>query len=134
MAAQHEWLEKDYYAVLGVSKDASEADVKKAYRKLARENHPDANPDDPEAERRVKEVGEAYAVLGDEGKRKQYDEIRRLGAAGFGGAPGGMGGADLGDLLGHIFGAGGGFPGGPAGGRSRRARRGPDMHADVHLT
>lgn len=136
MAAQHEWLEKDYYAVLGVAKDASEADVKKAYRQLARENHPDANPDDPEAERRFKEIGEAYAVLGDESKRKQYDEIRRLGSAGFGGARDGMGGADLGDLLGHIFGAGagGGFPGGPAGGRSRRARRGADMQADVHLT
>jgi len=140
MAPQREWLEKDYYAVLGVAKDASDADIKKAYRKLARENHPDANPDDPEAERRFKEVGEAYAVLGDVTKRKEYDELRRLGAAGFGGGPGGtgdMGGVDLGDLLGQIFGnsaGGGGFPGGAAAGRSRRARRGPDLQADVHLT
>ena len=63
MAPQREWLEKDYYAVLRVAKDASQDEVKKAYRKLARDNHPDANPDDPEAERRFKEVGEAYAFL-----------------------------------------------------------------------
>ncbi len=140
MAPQREWLEKDYYAVLGVAKDASDAEIKKAYRKLARENHPDANPDDPQAERRFKEVGEAYAVLGDAAKRKEYDEIRRLGAAGFagGGMPRDMGGVDLGDLLGQMFGnsaGGGGFPGGATAGRgTRRARRGPDLRADVHLT
>jgi molecular chaperone DnaJ len=145
MAPQREWLEKDYYAVLHVAKDASQDEVKKAYRKLARDNHPDANPDDPEAERRFKEVGEAYAVLGDETKRREYDELRRLGAAGFGapgggmGGMGGMGGADLGDLLGHLFssGAGGPGPGGFHGAtttRGRRARRGQDMQADVHLT
>jgi molecular chaperone DnaJ len=141
MAPQREWLEKDYYAVLGVAKDASDDQIKKAYRKLARENHPDANPDDPEAERRFKEVGEAYAVLGDSTRRKEYDEIRRLGAAGFGAGTaggGGMGGVDLGDLFGSIFGnsAGGtgpgGFPG-PARG-ARRPRRGQDLQADVHLT
>lgn len=145
MAPQREWLERDYYQVLGVSKDASAEEIKRAYRKLARENHPDANPDDPGAEKRFKDVGEAYAVLGDDAKRREYDELRRLGAAGFAGAgpgggfPGG-GSGDLGDLLGHLFGSaggtGGGFPGpGATAGRSnRRARRGPDLRADVHLT
>jgi molecular chaperone DnaJ len=140
MAPQREWLEKDYYAVLGVDKEASAETIKKAYRKLARENHPDAKPDDASAERRFKEIGEAYAVLGDEAKRREYDELRRLGAAGFGGGggfPGGTGfsDGDLGDLLGHLFSqrAGGatGFPGGP---RGQRPRRGPDLRADVHLT
>lgn len=146
MAAQREWLEKDYYKALGVADDASAEDIKKAYRKLARENHPDANPDDPTAERRFKDVGEAYAVLGDATKRREYDELRRLGAAGFPGAGGrggdpfggGFAGGDLGDLLGQMFGAGAGA--GNAGGatrtagRPRRARRGPDLRADVHLT
>ena len=149
MAPQREWLEKDYYGVLGVSKDASADELKKAYRKLARENHPDANPGDDSAEQRFKEVGEAYSVLGDETKRREYDELRRLGAAGFAGAgtrgggfPGGGAGfggeADLGDLLGHLFGAGG--PGGAqpgaarGGARRRRPTRGPDLHADVHLS
>jgi molecular chaperone DnaJ len=151
MAPQREWLEKDYYRVLGVSKDASADELKKAYRKLARENHPDANPGDASAEQRFKEVGEAYSVVGDETKRREYDELRRLGGAGFasagsrgGGFPGGAGGfggeADLGDLLGHLFGAAGG-PGGAAqpgparaGARRRRPTRGPDLRADVHLT
>jgi len=152
VAAQREWLEKDYYKVLGVSKGASQEEIKRAYRKLARVNHPDANPDDPQAEQRFKDVGEAHSVLGDEDKRREYDEIRRLGAAGFGGGggagaggfPGGFGGAteaDLGDLLGHLFNNAGGGGGatrtgfGPAGGtRARRPTRGPDLHADVHLT
>lgn len=139
MAPQREWLEKDYYQVLGVSKEASADELKKAYRRLARENHPDANPNDPEAEQRFKDVGEAYAVVGNEEKRREYDEIRRLGAAGFGaggpGGPGGYGGfseADLGDLFGQIFsGGGGGFPGG---GRRRRRAKGKDLNAQVHLT
>jgi len=129
-----------------VSKGASQDDIKRAYRRLARENHPDANPDDPDAERRFKEVGEAYAVLGDEQRRKEYDEIRRLGAAGFGasggGGFGGFGGfagseheAGLGDLLNRLF-----ADAGPAGGtgstttRTRRPRRGADLQADVHMT
>ena len=141
MAPQREWLEKDYYAVLGVSEDASQDEIKKAYRRLARENHPDANPDDADAERRFKEVGEANAVLGDPEKRKEYDELRRLGASGFGGfggfegggGRGFAGGGDLGDLLRGIFGeaAGGGF----GSGRTRaRARAGSDLQADVHLS
>jgi molecular chaperone DnaJ len=146
VAPQREWLEKDYYEVLGVSKDAPHEDIKKAYRRLARANHPDANPDDKDAEKRFKEVGEAYSIVGDETKRREYDELRRLGAAGFGmpggaGGPGGFGGfesGDLSDLLGQIFGAagaGGGSPFGAAGARTRtRPRKGPDLRADVHLT
>jgi molecular chaperone DnaJ len=112
VAPQREWLEKDYYEVLGVGKDASHEEIKKAYRRLARANHPDANPEDPQAEKRFKDVGEAYAVVGDETKRREYDELRRLGAAGFGMPGGGAGfsgfeGGDLGDLLGQIFGSAG---------------------------
>lgn len=147
MAPQREWLDKDYYKVLGVSKSASAEEIKKAYRKLARANHPDANPGDDTAEQRFKDVGEAYSVVGDETRRKEYDELRRLGASGFAGggratgAPGGPGGfgggdADLGDLLGHLFGAGGPAGGGTRGGASRvrRPARGPDLQADVHLS
>ena len=115
MAPQREWFEKDYYKVLGVSESASQKDITKAYRKLAREYHPDTNQA-PEAEERFKEVSAAYDVVGDAEKRKEYDEVRRLGpmAGGFGG-PGGatftaedlgdMG--NLGDLLGGLFGRGG---------------------------
>jgi molecular chaperone DnaJ len=147
MAPQREWLEKDYYATLGVSKDATAAEIKKAYRRLARENHPDAKPDDSRAEARFKEIGEAYSVVGDASMRREYDELRRLGASGFGGrgmqggftgnVPGGFGGADLGDILGQMFGAGGTSSGA---GRSRgagtrtRPRRGADIETDIHLT
>ena len=144
MAAQREWLERDYYEVLGVPKDASTEDIKKAYRKLARANHPDANSGDPDAERRFKEIGEANSVIGDPAKRKEYDELRRLGATGFpgagrGGFPGGgfpnggFEGTDLGDLLGQVFGQGA-AGGARTAGRPRRARRGSDLRADVHLT
>ncbi|MEX2550802.1 MAG: molecular chaperone DnaJ [Nitriliruptoraceae bacterium] len=150
MAPQREWLEKDYYDVLGVSKDATQDEIKRAYRKLARVSHPDANPDDPDAERRFKDIGEAHAVLGDEEKRREYDEIRRLGATGFGGggSGGGFGGGgfpggdgDLGDLLGHLFQNAGASRGGSrsgfttmGGSRARRPSRGKDLRADVHLT
>jgi molecular chaperone DnaJ len=141
MAPQREWLEKDYYATLGVSKDATAAEIKKAYRRLARENHPDAKPDDSRAEARFKEIGEAYAVVGDAETRKEYDELRRLGASGFGGMPGGFtggfGGADLGDILGQMFGGGGGV-GRTGRGRTTtsraRPRRGADVESDLHLT
>ena len=78
-----DWLDKDFYATLGVSKDASTQDIKKAYKKLARENHPDLNPGDTEAEKRFKEISEASSVLGDEKKRQEYDQIRAMGASGF---------------------------------------------------
>ncbi|MGW7071891.1 molecular chaperone DnaJ [Streptomyces sp. NPDC054855] len=111
-----DFIEKDYYKVLGVPKDATEAEIKKAYRKLARENHPDANKGNTKAEERFKEISEANDVLGDPKKRKEYDEARALfGNGGFRAGPGGAGGGgsfnfDLGDLF------GGGAPGGGAGG------------------
>jgi len=113
MDAQREWFEKDYYLTLGVAADATAKEITKAYRKLARQHHPDQNPGDDAAEERFKEISAAYDVLGDEAKRKEYDEVRRLGpmAGGIGGGgPGGfsfnvgdMQGGDIGDLLGQMF-------------------------------
>ena len=129
------------YEVLGVAKNASDDDIKKAYRKLAREYHPDRNPGDDAAEERFKEISAAYDVVGDATKRKEYDEVRRLGpaAAGFpgggGGGPGGFtftDGGDLGDLLGGLFGRGGaGRRGGP---RGAGPHRGQDLETELHLT
>jgi molecular chaperone DnaJ len=145
MAAQREWFEKDYYRILGVSDTASQKDIKSAYRKLSRQYHPDANPGDKAAEERFKEVSAAYDVVGDAEKRKEYDEVRRLGpvGAGFGGA-GGAGPAggfrfenlgDLGDVLGGLFGRarnrGAGGPAGP--GRGQGPHRGQDLEAELHL-
>ena len=140
MEPQREWFEKNYYEVLGVSEKASAKEISKAYRKLARELHPDANPGDTAAEERFKEVSAAYDVLGDDEKRKAYDEVRRLGpmAGGFGGMGADGGGfnirfdqmGDLGDVLGGMFGRGR---------RNRRddgaarGQRGADLEADLHL-
>ncbi|MEO0493293.1 MAG: DnaJ C-terminal domain-containing protein [Actinomycetota bacterium] len=136
---QREWFEKDYYKVLGVAEDASDKEITKAYRKLARELHPDANPGDTAAEERFKEVSAAYDVVGDEEKRARYDEVRRLGpmAGGFGGGGTGPGGFnvgfdDIGDLLGGLFGRGGGNN--PPGFRTQqRPQRGADVEADLAL-
>jgi molecular chaperone DnaJ len=137
-----DYAEKDYYATLGVGKDASAADIKKAYRKLARDLHPDTNPG---GEERFKEVSEAYDVLSDEVKRREYDEARSLFGAGgyragsYGG--GGVPGFDLGDLFARAGGQAGGFGDvlggifGQRGGSAGRApRRGADLEADVTLS
>ncbi len=140
MAPQREWFEKDFYAVLGLSENATDKEIARAYRKLAKQYHPDANPG---SEDRFKDISAAYDVLGDAERRKEYDEVRRLGPAGnpFAGAgtpSGGFSGSsfhvdDLGDLLGGIFGRGGG------GGRVRRgggtgAQRGADLETSLHLS
>ncbi|MDZ7677506.1 MAG: molecular chaperone DnaJ [Acidimicrobiales bacterium] len=140
MTAQSEWLDKDYYKVLGVSETASQKEITSAYRKLARDLHPDANPDDPKAEDRFKEVSAAYQIVGDPEKRKEYDEFRRLGpmAGGMGGA-GGPGGSftftadDLGDLFGGLF-TRGGRGGGGRGARGAGPQRGTDLEAALHLS
>ncbi|HZB29744.1 MAG TPA: molecular chaperone DnaJ [Streptosporangiaceae bacterium] len=148
-----DYVEKDYYKVLGVSKTANQDEIKKSYRKLARKYHPDANKGDADAGERFKEISEAYDVLSDEKRRKEYDEARRLfGSGGFRTQPGGGFGFDLGDL----FGGGTGQPGGAgtgtgAGGdrlgdlfgglfnrgrqqTGRRPRRGADVESEVTLS
>ncbi len=152
MAVQTEWLEKDYYKVLGVAETAAEKEIQSAYRRLARQHHPDANPDNAQAEERFKEISAAYDVLGDPAKRKEYDELRRLGplaggsfgpsgggfAAGGGGqrfifrtdGGGGFDGFDrfdgFGDLFGDLFGAG-------RGPDPNRPQRGQDFEAELAL-
>ena len=146
---------KDFYAVLGVSASATHDEIKKQYRKLAAKHHPDKNPNDAKAAERFKEISEAYQVLGDEAKRKQYDDMRRLGAfGGFGGGtgrpggprpgpPGGFGGTgasggfrfeevDLGGLggLGDIFGS---MFGGGGRGRQREPERGQDVEVSLEI-
>ncbi len=138
-----DWAQKDFYAVLGVKKDATSEDIKKAYRKLARANHPDSNPDDTAKHDKFKAVAEAYDVVGDPAKRKKYDEMRSLYGSG-GGAGGGFGGGgfNLDDLLrdraGGGAGAGGGFGdmfGDIFGGRGRQqARPRPTKGQDAETT
>lgn len=121
------WFEKDFYSTLGVGESASPEEIKRSYRRLARELHPDRNPGNRQAEERMKDVAEAYAVLSDPEKRTRYDQVRRMTRAGAG--PGGFGGnvrfedLDLGDLFGEFLG----------GARARRPRRGADLSANVRL-
>lgn len=146
-----DWAKKDFYAELGVAKDASQDDIKKAYRKLARANHPDSNPGDAAKHEKFKAVAEAYDVVGDPEKRKKYDEMRSLygGGAfpgGFGGGrgynfedvfgdragAGGTAGGSFGDMFGDLF--GGGFGGGFGRGRQRpRAQRGADIETTATI-
>jgi molecular chaperone DnaJ len=156
--AQREWVEKDFYKELGVSSDATTDEIKKAYRKLASQLHPDRNPGDAAAEKRFKAVSEANSVLSDAAKKKEYDETRRLfangglgrrfnagdgnfgGFGGFGGdgnevnlgdlfgAAGQTGGANIGDLFGGLFGRGAQQP------RPSRPRRGNDLETETELS
>ena len=157
-----DWLEKDFYAVLGVSKTADANEIKKAYRKLARTLHPDHNPGDARSEAKFKEVGEAYAVLSDPEQRQQYDQLRAMaGGARFSAGSGGAGGAPgFEDLFGGMFGGGAGagprvryqqtgagapggagfedilgglFGGGGGGGGFRQPRPGIDLSATATL-
>ncbi len=124
MAAQREWFEKDYYKTLGVVPTASDKEITRAYRKLAKQHHPDANPG---SEERFKEISAAYDVLGDAEKRKEYDEVRAHGPVGGFGQPGAGGTfrmedmGDLSDLFGGLFGGGG----------RTRTQRGPQRGADM---
>ncbi len=140
---RREWFDKDYYQVLGVAKNASQAEIKKAYRKLAQQYHPDANAGDKSAEERFKEISAAYDVVGDQEKRAQYDQVRDMAASGFGagGFPGGgrpgpggrvrfedVGFGDVGDL-GDLFSV---FTGRGRG--QRTAARGADLETEVRVS
>ncbi len=136
-----DWIEKDFYKVLGVEKSASADEIKKKYRKLAKELHPDANPDNAKAEARFKQVSEAYDVLSNDSTRREYDEVRQMAASGAyrggptagGGFPGGFNGGgfqtdgiNLEDIFGGMFGGGGG-------GRNR-PRRGDDLETRITVS
>jgi len=145
---RREWFEKDYYAIIGVPKNASAAEIKRAYRKLAQQHHPDANPGNSHAEERFKEISAAYDVLSDDEKRAAYDRVREMGASGFAGVGGPGGGAagawpggartvdfgdvgdfgDLGDLFGGLFG------GGRRGRQNARPQRGADLQTRVRIS
>ena len=138
---------RDYYEVLGIGKNATDAEIKSAYRKLAKKYHPDLNPGDKDAEEKFKEVNEANDVLSDPNKRKRYDQFGFAGVdpnygagqpgggygGGFGGF-GGTGGVDLGDIFGDIFGGGFGGFGGSTRSNPNAPRKGHDIQANVILT
>lgn len=105
--ASQDWFDKDFYKVLGVSKDVTPAELKKVYRKLARKYHPDSNPGDPAAEAKFKEISEAHSVLGDPEQRKEYDQIRAMGSGARFTAPGSAGQGGFDDVFGGMFGGGG---------------------------
>jgi molecular chaperone DnaJ len=144
MAAQREWFEKDFYKTLGVEQSSTAKEITKAYRKLARDLHPDKNPGNDVAEEKFKEVAAAYDVLGDDAKRKEYDEVRSMGPmggmGGRGGGPGAggftfnvddMGGGGVGDLFGNMFGRGGQGRGRGGASSGVGPRRGADITAQL---
>jgi molecular chaperone DnaJ len=125
---------RDYYEILGVVRNASEEEIKKAYRKLAIKYHPDKNPDDKQAEEKFKEAAEAYEVLSDAEKRQRYDQFGHAGVGGAGGYGGGMNMDDIFSQFGDIFGGAFGFGGGGGGGgRGRRVNRGSNLRVKVRL-
>lgn len=133
--ASQDWFDKDFYKVMGVSKDVSEAELKKKYRKLARDFHPDLHPGDTKAEARFKEINEANDVLSDKAKRAEYDQVRAMGGGPrFTGGAGGQGagfnggGAGFEDVFANLFGGGGGFGGGFGG-----PQRGGDLSTNTTL-
>lgn len=132
--------QRDYYEVLGVSKDASQAEIKKAYRKAAVQHHPDKNPDDPKAEEKFKELGQAYEVIGDEEKRAAYDRYGHAAFEGGGGGRRGGGFHDPMDIFSQVFGTdGGGIFDDLFGGGGRRRdpsgkKRGSDLRYDLEIT
>ena len=140
--AQRDWAEKDYYKVLGVPKTASKEEIKKAYRKLAQKHHPDANKGDAAAESRFKEISEAHAILSNDEKRAEYDQIRQFiesGGRRFYNAPGGAGGnvrVNIGDLFGDQAGADSIFEDllGGFGFRPRGPQRGQDTETKIRLS
>ena len=124
---------RDYYEVLGVSKNATEAEIKKAYRKLALQYHPDKNPDDAQAEEKFKEAAEAYEILSDANKKSRYDQFGHAGMNGGGGfGGGGMNMDDIFSQFGDIF--GGGFGGGRRGGGGQRTIKGSNLRVKMKLT
>lgn len=156
--ASQDWFDKDFYKILGVSKDVSDAELKKTYRKLARKYHPDSNPGDTKAEAKFKEISEAYSVLSDAEQRKEYDAVRAMGGGArftagggaggfedvfggmFGGGGGGQrftytqGGGGFEDIFGGMFGGGGGFGQSTGGFRGYGGpMRGQDVHASTTL-
>ncbi len=135
--ASQDWFDKDFYKILGVAKDVSDAELKKVYRKLARQFHPDSNPGDAKAEARFKEISEAYSVLSDAEQRKEYDAVRAMGGGArfTSGGPGQAGGFE--DVFSNIFGGGGspfggGFGG--AGGFGGRGGFGPQPGQDKSVS
>lgn len=131
--ASQDWLEKDFYKILGVAKDAPEAEIKKVYRKLARQYHPDSNPGDANAEAKFKEISEAFSVLSDAEQRKEYDAVRAMGGGArfTAGGPGGAGGFE--DVFSNLFGGGRGFPGGFGGGFDFGPQPGVDLTARTSI-
>lgn len=132
--ASQDWFDKDFYKILGVAKDAPEAEIKKTYRKLARQFHPDSNPGDAKAEAKFKEISEAFSVLSDNEQRKEYDAVRAMG----GGArftAGGQGqGGGFEDVFSNLFGGGArGFPGGFGGGFDFGPAAGVDLTARTSI-
>jgi molecular chaperone DnaJ len=132
--ASQDWLDKDFYKILGVAKDTPEAEIKKTYRKLARQFHPDSNPGDAKAEAKFKEISEAFSVLSDTEQRKEYDAVRAMGGGArfTAGGPGQSGGFE--DVFSNLFGGGArGFPGGFGGGFDFGPAAGVDLTARTSI-